>query len=46
MFCLALCHQKTSSPEETRVALQQWLPKEEWVAINFLLVRFQLLRDA
>ncbi|KAG7653232.1 DNA glycosylase [Arabidopsis suecica] len=31
--------QKTSSPEETRVALQQWLPKEEWVAINFLLVR-------
>ncbi|KFK42928.1 hypothetical protein AALP_AA1G056300 [Arabis alpina] len=32
--------QKTSSPEETRVALQQWLPKEEWVAINFLLVGF------
>ncbi|KAL1200350.1 Endonuclease III-like protein [Cardamine amara subsp. amara] len=31
---------KTSSPEETRVALQQWLPKEEWVAINFLLVGF------
>ncbi|CAH2038801.1 unnamed protein product [Thlaspi arvense] len=33
-------NQKTSSPEETRVALQQWLPKEEWVAINFLLVGF------
>ncbi|XP_020869102.1 endonuclease III homolog 2, chloroplastic isoform X2 [Arabidopsis lyrata subsp. lyrata] len=32
--------QKTLSPEETRVALQQWLPKEEWVAINFLLVGF------
>ncbi|AEE27916.1 Endonuclease III 2 [Arabidopsis thaliana] len=32
--------QKTSSPEETRVALQQWLPKGEWVAINFLLVGF------
>ncbi|CAN8295393.1 unnamed protein product [Cochlearia groenlandica] len=32
--------QKTSSPEETRVALQQWLPKEEWIAINFLLVGF------
>ncbi|ESQ36326.1 hypothetical protein EUTSA_v10007955mg [Eutrema salsugineum] len=33
-------NKKTSSPEETRVALQQWLPKEEWVAINFLLVGF------
>ncbi|XP_018474528.2 endonuclease III homolog 1, chloroplastic [Raphanus sativus] len=32
--------QKTSTPEETRVALQQWLPKEEWVAINPLLVGF------
>ncbi|XP_010510195.1 PREDICTED: endonuclease III homolog 1, chloroplastic-like isoform X2 [Camelina sativa] len=32
--------QKTTSPEETRVALQQWLPKEEWVAINPLLVGF------
>ncbi|RID69514.1 hypothetical protein BRARA_C01605 [Brassica rapa] len=32
--------QKTSSPEETRLALQQWLPKEEWVAINPLLVGF------
>ncbi|XP_077212014.1 DNA glycosylase superfamily protein isoform X2 [Tasmannia lanceolata] len=32
--------QKTSSPEETRVSLQSWLPKEEWVAINPLLVGF------
>ncbi|KAE8694853.1 Endonuclease III-like protein 1 [Hibiscus syriacus] len=32
--------QKTLSPEETRVALQQWLPKEEWVPINPLLVGF------
>ncbi|XP_027083149.2 endonuclease III homolog 1, chloroplastic-like [Coffea arabica] len=32
--------QKTSSPEETRESLQLWLPKEEWVAINPLLVGF------
>ncbi|OMO98571.1 hypothetical protein CCACVL1_04190, partial [Corchorus capsularis] len=32
--------QKTLYPEETRVALQQWLPKEEWVPINPLLVGF------
>ncbi|XP_068666120.1 endonuclease III homolog 1, chloroplastic-like isoform X2 [Aristolochia californica] len=32
--------QRTSSPEETRVSLQSWLPKEEWVAINPLLVGF------
>ncbi|KAK4783887.1 hypothetical protein SAY86_018255 [Trapa natans] len=32
--------QKTSSPEETRVALQLWLPKEEWAPINPLLVGF------
>ncbi|GER33585.1 auxin response factor 6 [Striga asiatica] len=31
---------KTSTPEETRVSLQQWLPKEEWVPINPLLVGF------
>lgn len=30
--------QKTSTPEETRVSLQLWLPKEEWVPINPLLV--------
>ncbi|KAJ4844649.1 hypothetical protein Tsubulata_033640 [Turnera subulata] len=32
--------QKTSTPEETREALQLWLPKEEWVPINPLLVGF------
>ncbi|XP_028062356.1 endonuclease III homolog 1, chloroplastic-like [Camellia sinensis] len=32
--------QKTSSPEETRELLQLWLPKEEWVPINPLLVGF------
>ncbi|KAG6670577.1 hypothetical protein I3843_Q054400 [Carya illinoinensis] len=32
--------QKTSTPEETRQALQLWLPKEEWVPINPLLVGF------
>ncbi|VFQ92111.1 unnamed protein product [Cuscuta campestris] len=33
-------NQKTSSPEETRVALEKWLPKEEWDPINPLLVGF------
>ncbi|GAB2263956.1 hypothetical protein Droror1_Dr00026090 [Drosera rotundifolia] len=32
--------QKTSLPEQTREALQRWLPKEEWVPINPLLVGF------
>ncbi|KAM7256120.1 hypothetical protein ACFE04_011861 [Oxalis oulophora] len=32
--------QKTTSPEETREALQRWLPKEEWIPINPLLVGF------
>ncbi|XP_059632882.1 endonuclease III homolog 1, chloroplastic-like [Cornus florida] len=32
--------QKTLSPEETRKSLQLWLPKEEWVPINPLLVGF------
>ncbi|CAL1404683.1 unnamed protein product [Linum trigynum] len=32
--------QKTSTPEQTREALQLWLPKEEWVPINPLLVGF------
>ncbi|KAK7312410.1 hypothetical protein VNO77_36240 [Canavalia gladiata] len=32
--------QKTVTPEETREALQRWLPKEEWVPINPLLVGF------
>lgn len=30
----------TKTPEETREALQMWLPKEEWVPINPLLVGF------
>ncbi|KAK7335833.1 hypothetical protein VNO80_27904 [Phaseolus coccineus] len=32
--------QKTLTPEETRQGLQRWLPKEEWVPINPLLVGF------
>ncbi|KAI4324300.1 hypothetical protein L6164_023852 [Bauhinia variegata] len=32
--------QKTLTPEETRKALERWLPKEEWVPINPLLVGF------
>ncbi|KAK8930856.1 hypothetical protein KSP39_PZI016118 [Platanthera zijinensis] len=32
--------QKTRSPEETRISLQKWLPKEEWDPINPLLVGF------
>ncbi|CAJ1955568.1 unnamed protein product [Sphenostylis stenocarpa] len=32
--------QKTRTPEETRKGLQRWLPKEEWVPINPLLVGF------
>ena len=30
----------TKSPEETRLALQRWLPKELWHEINWLLVGF------
>ncbi|PWA79602.1 DNA glycosylase [Artemisia annua] len=30
----------TKTPEETRESLQAWLPKEEWVPINPLLVGF------
>ncbi|KAH8811691.1 DNA glycosylase [Xylogone sp. PMI_703] len=29
---------KTKTPEETRMALQAWLPKEKWHEINWLLV--------
>lgn len=32
--------QNTKTPEETRKALEAWLPKEEWVPINPLLVGF------
>lgn len=31
---------KTKNPEETRLALQGWLPKELWHEINWLLVGF------
>ncbi|PQE19173.1 hypothetical protein CJF30_00007513 [Rutstroemia sp. NJR-2017a BBW] len=31
---------KTKTPEETRLALQSWLPKELWHEINWLLVGF------
>jgi endonuclease-3 len=31
---------KTKNPEETRLALQAWLPKELWHEINWLLVGF------
>lgn len=31
---------KTRNPEETRAALEAWLPKEKWHAINNLLVGF------
>lgn len=31
---------KTKGPEETRLALQAWLPKELWREINWLLVGF------
>ncbi|KAL2650167.1 hypothetical protein R1flu_018295 [Riccia fluitans] len=30
----------TNTPEETRMSLEQWLPKEEWNSINPLLVGF------
>ena len=29
---------KTRTPEDTRVCLESWLPEEEWVEINPLLV--------
>ncbi|KAF2670235.1 DNA glycosylase, partial [Microthyrium microscopicum] len=31
---------KTKTPEETRLALQAWLPKDKWHEINWLLVGF------
>ena len=31
---------KTKTPEETRLALQAWLPREKWHKINHLLVGF------
>lgn len=34
------CWHKTKTPEETRLTLQAWLPKEKWHEINHLLVGF------
>lgn len=31
---------KTKNPEETRLALQSWLPHDKWREINYLLVGF------
>ena len=31
---------KTRNPEETRVALEAWLPRDKWREINWLLVGF------
>jgi endonuclease III len=31
---------KTNTPEETRAALESWLPKELWREINYMLVGF------
>ncbi|KAG5913641.1 hypothetical protein E4U53_004821 [Claviceps sorghi] len=31
---------KTKTPEETRLALQSWLPRDKWREINWLLVGF------
>ena len=31
---------KTKNPEETRVSLQSWLPRDKWREINYLLVGF------
>ena len=31
---------KTKNPEETRLALQSWLPHDKWREINWLLVGF------
>ncbi|XP_046434167.1 endonuclease III-like protein 1 isoform X1 [Neodiprion fabricii] len=30
----------TKTPEQTRVQLQSWLPKEKWVEVNYILVGF------
>ena len=35
-----LCWMKTKTPEQTRAALESWLPKEEWDKINLLFVGF------
>jgi endonuclease III len=37
MFTMSYA-QKTTTPEQTRMALEKWLPKDEWEPINPLLV--------
>eukprot|EP01043_Picozoa_sp_COSAG02_P066633 COSAG02_NODE_10435_length_1941_cov_1.627579_2_plen_61_part_01 len=40
---------QTKTPEQTRAALESWLPREEWGKINLLFVGFGQqvrLRDA
>ncbi|PNT72081.1 hypothetical protein BRADI_2g39032v3 [Brachypodium distachyon] len=32
--------QKTTTPEQTRMSLEKWSPKDEWEPINLLLVGF------
>lgn len=39
-ICNRLQWVSTKTPEETRVALESWLPKEYWFHINLLLVGF------
>ena len=31
---------QTSTPEETRRALEEWLPEDKWTEVNWLLVGF------
>ena len=31
---------KTKTPEQTRLALESWLPREEWGRVNLLFVGF------
>ncbi|KAK8805868.1 hypothetical protein WA158_002524 [Blastocystis sp. Blastoise] len=39
-ICNRLKWSKSKTPEETRVQLESWLPKEEWDEVNLLLVGF------
>lgn len=37
---LGWVRKQTKTPEETRVQLESWLPKEKWVEVNHILVGF------
>jgi len=39
-YVAVYCAQKTTTPEQTRMSLEKWLPKDEWEPINPLLVGF------